>query len=223
MPKAKTKKKKAGRGRVSQALAGSFISVLFVNKKKKEKEEKSPFLLALRVFCLTAFFFDLLNYFDFDTSDLKRTSCRTLWIPSMFCNNSIFRITGVNPFKLNLKHMSVLGLDPAMCQQEHLLGRCPGSSKTLQNLQHTAYSVWKWAQNPRCFGISKAYILNNSLIVKPFILDCWSQDVHQTKHIQLVDMFDVLCIGDLSGPVPLIIQLWFASPGLNHLKSRNLF
>lgn len=127
MPKAKTKKRHRGGG-VSQALAGSFISALFVNKKKKEKEENSVSSQGVLSYC----FFYLFNYFDFDTSDLKRPFSRTLWIPSMFCNNSNFRITGVNPFKLNLKCMSVLGLDPAICQQEDLPGRCPGSSKTLR-------------------------------------------------------------------------------------------
>lgn len=123
--KAKTKKKRHRGGRVSQALAGSFISALCVNKKKN-----LPFCSLSR--CFVLLFFYLFNYFYFDTSDVKGPFCRILWIPSMFCNNSIFRIAGINPFKINLKCMSVLGLDPAICQQEDLPQRCPGSSKTFR-------------------------------------------------------------------------------------------
>lgn len=62
-------------------------------------------------------------------------------------------------------------------------------------------------------------------MIKTFILDCPAQDTHQAKYIQLVGMFDTLGIlaQVLSGPPPLIAQLWFTSPDLNYLKARNLF
>lgn len=33
-------------------------------------------------------------------------------------------------------------------------------------------------------------------MIKPFILYWWAQDTHQTKYIQLLDMFDTLVIAE---------------------------